>query len=399
MWRLPTPAGRLILLVMSILLPCLPVLADNPSRLDKIPAEEFSRIKQDKGVVLLAVNWNRRWNCGGYQNAQLRGIGFDRLPSTPRGDDAPADLTIAEAPLILTTPGFDTYVFIVDPGDWAMSEFEVKVAKSMADVRIREAHRSQLIKDGKAEAGSFDVHAGEAVYIGHFYLDCYKQPIPWRFYSDGPDEFKKYLASIAGKFPLLSTDTVQYRPLTTIDFGNDILLEAGLKAEASKDWQAAERSFEEDWVQWSTAISPDAERSMAMYNLGRIKGYLCKFPEAERLLTESLSLEEKISGPESSLTSKRVLEIGRFYFDRGQADKASAYLARGLPLLAKLGVERDDPITMADLYDDFSVALTSVGDARGAQAAKDEAARIRADHPNQSAKFKPVRYSRSCSAS
>jgi hypothetical protein len=32
------------------------------------------------GVVLLDVNWGRRWGCGDFQNAELRQLSFDRVP-------------------------------------------------------------------------------------------------------------------------------------------------------------------------------------------------------------------------------------------------------------------------------------------------------------------------------
>ncbi|HXC41439.1 MAG TPA: tetratricopeptide repeat protein, partial [Burkholderiales bacterium] len=291
-------------------------VAQGVARLDRLSAEEYSRLKEKTGVVLLAINWNRRWNCGGFQNAQLQSIAFDRMAAAARADDAPPDLRIADAPLIMTTPGFDNYAFVVDPGSYVLSGFEVKAAMSMVDVRRGGAGRSRLIKDGKALGGSFEVQAREAVYIGHFFLDCYQQPMLWRFYSDGQEEFRKYLDSIKSKFPALDMQSIQYRPMTTVQFGNDIFLEEGLKAERSKDWRLAEDYYRRDLAAWSIPAAPDPERSMAMYNLGRIEGYLCKFGEAETLLSDSLKLQESIGGPDTGLVTKRLLELGRLFFDR-----------------------------------------------------------------------------------
>src|SRR6185369_13742844 len=117
-------------------------VAQGVARLDRLSAEEYSRLKEKTGVVLLAINWNRRWNCGGFQNAQLQSIAFDRMAAAARADDAPPDLRIADAPLIMTTPGFDNYAFVVDPGSYVLSGFEVKAAMSMVDVRRGGAGRS-----------------------------------------------------------------------------------------------------------------------------------------------------------------------------------------------------------------------------------------------------------------
>jgi len=193
-------------------------------RLDKMSSDEYSQVKNTKGVVLLAVNWNRKWNCGGFENAQVRKIAFDRMPVTKPSDDAAADVVLDDVPLIFTTPGFDDYAFVVEPGEYALSEFTIKVARSIRDVGGFNAKRSFLIKDGKALGGSFEVQAGEIVYIGHFFLDCLRQPIPWRYYPDGQDAFKEYLTKIKSKYPDLDVDKAQFRLFQTTQFGNDYKL-------------------------------------------------------------------------------------------------------------------------------------------------------------------------------
>jgi hypothetical protein len=147
---------------------------------------------QAKGVVLLAVRWDRRWNCGGFENAQLRVIGFDKLP-TVRTDDASPDIVLDDAPLVMTKPVFDNYAFEVEPGEYGLSRLEIKVAKSRSDVGFFKVPRSKLLNDGKSLGGTFMVNAGEAVYLGHFYLDCHKQPILWRYYPEGRAGFNGYL--------------------------------------------------------------------------------------------------------------------------------------------------------------------------------------------------------------
>jgi hypothetical protein len=173
---------------------------------------------QSKGVVLLAANWGRRWKCGQYENAQLRTFGFDRIPVRKQGDEVPADLLL-DGPLLLARPEFIGYAFLVEPGEYALTKFEVKAARSIRDVGSFKVGRSQLIKDDKPVLGSFDVQAGEIVYIGHFFLDCYQEPIIWRYYADGVENFKLELAAFKEKYPFLDTGKAQFRLFKTQAIG------------------------------------------------------------------------------------------------------------------------------------------------------------------------------------
>jgi hypothetical protein len=314
------PTRRAPITAFILLLLCFSehAVSQTATKLDRLSPEDYSQIADKKGIVLIAVNWNRRWKCAGYDNAQLKSIAFDRLPVAARADDAPADLLLDDAPLILTTPGFDEYAFVVEPGEYALSSFDVKVARSFLEVSGRKATRGQLIKDGRALGGSFKVDKGEIVYIGHFFLDCFRQPIPWRYYSDGPDEFRKYLDKMKSRYSSLEIGKVQYRLFRTSQFGNNLCFDAGLRAEVSHNWPLAEENYEQCFIESRSASTPDSERSMAMYNLGRIKGYLCKFDDAKKLLADALTLEEAAS-PESGLVTKRLFELGRLHLDRGES--------------------------------------------------------------------------------
>jgi hypothetical protein len=177
-----------------------------------------------KGVLLLAVRWDRRWNCGGFENAQLRVIGFDKLPTTKAGDDIASDILLDDAPLIMTKPVFDNYAFLVEPGDYGLSRLEIKVAKSRSDVGFFKVLRSKFLKDGQSLGGSFAVGAGEVIYLGHFYLDCNQQPILWRYYPEGREGFNGYLASLKKTYPALDAEKVAFRLFQTKEFGNDYKL-------------------------------------------------------------------------------------------------------------------------------------------------------------------------------
>ncbi len=190
---------------------------------ERVTGDAVNTTNQSKGLILLAVRWDRRWNCAGFENAQLRVIAFDRLPTTKAHDAAP-DILLDDAPLLMTKPVFESYAFQVDPGDYGLSRLEIKVAKSRSDVGFFRVPRSKFLSDGKSLGGTFTVSAGEAVYLGHFYLDCHQQPILWRYYPEGREGFNGYLVSLKKIYPVLDIEKVVFRLFQTKEFGQDYKL-------------------------------------------------------------------------------------------------------------------------------------------------------------------------------
>ena len=133
-----------------------------------------------------------------------------------------------------------------------------------------------------------------------------------------------------------------------------------------------------------------------MYGLGRMKGYLCKYDEAEKLLSSSLALEEKVTGAESSVTTKRLFELARLNFDRGQYAAALPYFGRGIPAVKKLGIEASDPISLANALDEYAISLGKTGYKDQSDSAINEAATLRHDNPGRKVTFTPVRYNQTC---
>jgi|GEM_PF-328472 hypothetical protein len=187
--------------------------------------EAYNRLKASKAVVLVAINWSRKWGCSGYQNAQIKSISFDHMPVEKSNDESPADILLNDAPLVFTKSDFDNYAFIVEPGNYALSSFDIKVAESITKIGGFKTPRSMLIKDKKALGGHFHAEAGEVVYIGHFFLDCaLQQPVIWRYYVESRDGFEQYLKAIQKAFPTLDTEQAKFRLFETTEFGKPYTL-------------------------------------------------------------------------------------------------------------------------------------------------------------------------------
>jgi len=201
---------------------------DHPGGKVEVTADTYADAMDTRGVVLMAVDWGRQWNFCGSENVQLRTFAFDRVPVQKKGDREPADLVLEPPPSLLAGPGsIENYALLLAPGEYALSQTDLKVARSVRKVDNYSAGRNRLIVDGNSEAGSFKVAAGEIVYVGHFALDCVdRHPQIWRYYIEGKAGFQKYLAErVKPKYPFLDMQAVQYRLFKTGAIGNDYELQ------------------------------------------------------------------------------------------------------------------------------------------------------------------------------
>ena len=147
--------------------------ADMSGENTEATADSYSRDKDTYAVVLMSVDWGRRWKFCGAENVQLRTFAFDRVPVAKHGDSEPADLLLKAPPSLTAGPGaVEHYALLVEPGEYAFSYSELKIARSVNKVDTYSVGRKALIQGGKSLAGSFKVGPGELVYVGHFATDC-----------------------------------------------------------------------------------------------------------------------------------------------------------------------------------------------------------------------------------
>lgn len=170
----------------------------------------------------------------------------------------------------------------------------------------------------------------------------------------------------------------------------------GLEAELQGNYVLAERNYERALINARLGHSPDAGVSASMYNLGRMKGYLCKFTEAESLLLEALKLQENVSGADPTIMTKRLFELARFYSDRGLYRESVPYFARGIPEVKRLGIEASDPMALADALDEFANAAKKSGNSGHADKLKIEAEALRSANIGKIANYIPIRYGQGC---
>jgi hypothetical protein len=213
-------------------------------------AYKQERDKED--VVLLSVNWGRKWGCAGFENAQLMSLGFDRGVSRSIVDQSPPDLVLASPGRLMVDPVYLPYALLLEPGEYVLSGFKIKAAQSTSDVGAFEAHRADLTRNGLPAGGSFTVAAGETLYIGHFFLACDYQPSLWRYYLEDRQAFNDYLVQVNKKYPFLDLRHVQFRlydgpfgEYESMDHPFAVHEAAGQKADDAGDYKTAEQQYEQ----------------------------------------------------------------------------------------------------------------------------------------------------------
>ncbi|RJQ18080.1 MAG: hypothetical protein C4560_07840 [Nitrospiraceae bacterium] len=193
------------------------------AELNELTKKNYTEAGNQKAVVILHVNWGRYWKCGGLDNAQMEALKFSKIQ---KDETKASDATISlETPSKLNAKdSFVPYVLLMEPGDYALSSFDVKVARSRSDIGHLKGDESTLMKDKKPIGGTFTVGAGEIVYIGHFGLDCAKEPFLWRYYIEGKKDFERYIAGFREEFPFVQDKPVQFRLFSTTMFGQEYSL-------------------------------------------------------------------------------------------------------------------------------------------------------------------------------
>jgi hypothetical protein len=178
-------------------------------------ANTYTKNKDSAGTILLDVKWARQWSCGKFENAQLVSFAFDRLPLTYHSNDTKPDILIETTKTLAASPKFANLAITVPPGEYALSQFKIRISSSSSNIDYWIANRSDLIKNSKPYAGSFKVSAGETVYIGNFALDCFGQPMLWRYFTKGEKDFKEHLVEYQNKYPFLDLSKTKYRLFET----------------------------------------------------------------------------------------------------------------------------------------------------------------------------------------
>lgn len=189
----------------------------------ELTEDAFAAASGRLGVIVLEINWGRQWNCGEYENAQLQRLTFAAL-SRERRRPEDRDLDFKTPSRLLVDNEFTPMAVMVEPGTYALSGFDIKLARSMSDVGHYVGTENELLPDGDPQGGIFSIKAGEIIYIGHFGLDCGPQIIPWRYYLTERADFAAYVEGFREVFPFTASTAVEFRLFETETIGTAFAL-------------------------------------------------------------------------------------------------------------------------------------------------------------------------------
>lgn len=174
---------------------------------EKLNKRNYEKTKEKKAVIIYGINWGRKWGCSGADSAQLQNISFENIENNTE------QINLSSPSKLRAEDVFKPYAVIVDPGEYFLSSFDIRIARAINQIEHIKWNDSEL-----SSGGSFKVNAGEVVYIGDFGLDCINQPILWRYYVQKED-FNRFVNQFKGKYKFLADKEVIYRLFQTDQFG------------------------------------------------------------------------------------------------------------------------------------------------------------------------------------
>ena len=110
----------------------------------------------------------------------------------------------------------------------------------------------------------------------------------------------------------------------------------------------AETACERAWYDVeSESLSPDVQ-SERLYNLARIKRKLNAYVEADKLIRQSLTIEETVSGSNSPAYGQRLVELSLSLVGQGKLTEGANILERVLNIVDQFSVK--DKKTTANIF-------------------------------------------------
>jgi len=172
--------------------------------------------------------------------------------------------------------------------------------------------------------------------------------------------------------------------------------DAGMAAERAGDYLAAHENYYRAYVNTEIGHADDQRKALAMYNLARMKGYLCMKAGAEPLFLKSVAVEEKVLSHNGDWYTGRLIETARFYLGFGDYEKAIPYFEKATLRITDSRVEQANPIEMADLWDNYADALRRIGSEVRAKEVAHRAWSLRNGNQGKTARFVPFPYGKNC---
>lgn len=135
----------------------------------------------------------------------------------------------------------------------------------------------------------------------------------------------------------------------------------GIDASERGDWEEAEQAFKQAVVMANLRLPVKKDLVSAVsFELGRSKAKLCKFAEAEVMLTEALRAEAKVSGTNSTASFARMAALARVNDSKGTYTQAAQHYSDALGMAEVLQMSDTNTAGYVRLLQDYLRVLTAI---------------------------------------
>lgn len=172
---------------------------------------------------------------------------------------------------------------------------------------------------------------------------------------------------------------------------------AGVAAERAGNFELAHQNYYRAYMNTEWGRADERQKALAMYNLGRLNGFLCRKTEAEQLLTKSVQIEGKETNKSSSWYLGRLIETAKFYYAYHEQEKSIPYFEEWIEISTKQGLDKRYPLEFSDILMMYAEALHKTGRANQSKLIVKRAQELGSAAAGSEEKFQLPPYNKNCS--
>jgi tetratricopeptide (TPR) repeat protein len=150
---------------------------------------------------------------------------------------------------------------------------------------------------------------------------------------------------------------------------------SGHAAQQNGDWDSARRHWAKAVGNSQLANARKEQLSIAYYEYGRSLGATCFYDESEKYLKKSLNIDREMNGPVQMAT----LELARLNLAQEKYSEAVKFYNKLPTIYVRQNAEELDPVGVADVYEEYSIALRATDSSKEAEFYLSKAKALKAD--------------------
>lgn len=151
------------------------------------------------------------------------------------------------------------------------------------------------------------------------------------------------------------------------------------QSQKSGDWEKAKMNWAKAVKSAEEGSAPENMLTLFYYEYGRSLGATCNFSEAEIFLLKANRIDKKIGEP----VFLSLTELARLNLDQNKFDEAIKYFELSFIELDKVNAKKESPAEYANLLDEYSKALESIGKTNESEKIREKSESIKKNNPKR----------------